>query len=76
MLAPHTSTELIALIIIFFLTSIVGVVTGSNSLITVPAMLTFGIEPRVALARNMFGLTFLSFGGTLPFLGRGDSTCC
>jgi hypothetical protein len=72
MLAPHTSiTELIALIIIFFLTSVVGVVTGSNSLITVPAMLTFGIEPRVALATNMFGLTFLSFGGTLPFLGRG-----
>lgn len=72
MLALHTSiTELIALIIIFFLTSVVGVVTGSNSLITVPVMLTFGIEPRVALATNMFGLTFLSFGGTLPFLGKG-----
>jgi uncharacterized membrane protein YfcA len=63
--------ELTVLIVIFFLTSVVGVVTGSNSLITVPAMLSFGIEPRTALATNMFALTFLSFGGTLPFLGTG-----
>lgn len=63
--------ELTALIVIFFLTSVIGVVTGGNSLITVPAMLAFGIEPRVALATNMFGLTFWSLGGTLPFLGTG-----
>jgi len=68
---PTHVYDLIALIIIFFLTSIVGVVTGSNSLITVPAMLTFGIQPRTAVATNMFALTFLSFGGTLPFLGKG-----
>jgi uncharacterized protein len=61
----------IALIAIFFITSVVGVVTGSNSLITVPVMLSFGIEPRAAVATNMFALTFLSFGGTLPFLGTG-----
>jgi uncharacterized membrane protein YfcA len=67
----HTFIKVIALIVIFFLTSVVGVVTGSNSLITVPAMLSFGIEPRTALATNMFALTFLSFGGTLPFLGTG-----
>jgi uncharacterized protein len=52
-------------------TSVVGVVTGGNSLITVPVMLSFGIEPRTAVATNMFALTFLSFGGTLPFLGTG-----
>ena len=40
--------EVIALIIIFFVTSVVGVVTGGNSLITVPVMLSFGIEPRTA----------------------------
>ena len=68
---PAHGYELIALIVIFFVTSVVGVVTGSNSLITVPSMLAFGIEPRVAVATNMFGLTFLSFGGTLPFLGTG-----
>jgi len=68
---PAHVYELVALIVIFFLTSVIGVVTGGNSLITVPAMLAFGIEPRVALATNMFGLTFWSLGGTLPFLGSG-----
>ncbi|HYP53993.1 MAG TPA: sulfite exporter TauE/SafE family protein, partial [Pyrinomonadaceae bacterium] len=46
-------------------------VTGSNSLITVPAMFLFGIDARVAVATNMFGLTFMSVGGALPFLGKG-----
>jgi uncharacterized membrane protein YfcA len=59
------------LVLLFFLTSVVGVVTGSNSLITVPAMFLFGIDPRVAVATNMFGLTFMAVGGTLPFLGKG-----
>lgn len=35
-------------------------------------MLQFHIEPRVALATNMFALTFMSAGGTLPFL-RGPN---
>ena len=59
------------LVVLFFLTSVVGVVTGSNSLITVPVMYQFGIDPRVAVATNMFGLTFMSVGGALPFIGRG-----
>lgn len=50
----------------------IGVVTGSTSLITVPAMSQFHIEPRIALATNMFALTFMSVGGALPFLrGQG-----
>ena len=61
---------LFALVLLFFLTSVVGVVTGSNSLITVPVMYQFGIDPRVAVATNMFGLTFMSAGGTLPFIGK------
>ncbi len=64
-------SDLILLIIIFFLTSAVGVVTGSNSLITVPAMFQFGIDARVAVATNMFGLTFMAIGGTIPFLRQG-----
>jgi uncharacterized membrane protein YfcA len=60
------------LVLIFFLTSAISVVTGSTSLITVPAMLQFHIEPRVALATNMFALTFMSVGGTLPFLRSPD----
>ncbi len=63
--------DLLVLVVIFFLTSIVGVVTGSNSLIAVPAMFQFGIDARVAVATNMFGLTFMAVGGTLPFIGKG-----
>jgi uncharacterized protein len=65
-----TPMELLPLIVIFFLTSIVSVVTGSTSLITVPAMLQFGIEPRSAVATNMLALTLMSIGGSLSFRGR------
>jgi uncharacterized membrane protein YfcA len=58
---------LLWLILIFFVTSAISVVTGSTSLITVPAMFQFHIEPRTALATNMFALTFMSIGGALPF---------
>src|SRR6185369_7956166 len=63
--------NLIVLIILFFLTTVVGVVTGSNSLITVPVMFQFGIDEKVAVATNMFGLTFMSVGATIPFLRQG-----
>ncbi len=64
-------SSLIILIILFFVTSAVGVVTGSNSLITVPVMFQFGVDPKVAVATNMFGLTFMNIGATIPFLRRG-----
>ena len=67
-----TTLELIALIIIFVLTSAVSVITGSTSLITVPVLLQFGFEPRTALATNMFALTFMSVGGALPFVRSGS----
>lgn len=63
-----TDTELLVLAAAFFLTSAISVVTGSTSLITVPLLLQFGVEPRTALATNMFALTWMSAGGTLPFL--------
>ena len=66
-----STSELILLIILFFATSIIGVVTGSNSLITVPVMFQFDIDPRVAVATNMFGLTFMNVGATIPFLRQG-----
>ncbi len=46
-------------------------VTGSNSLITVPVMFQFGVDPKIAVATNMFGLTFMNIGATIPFLGKG-----
>ena len=63
--------SLLALVLLFFLTSIVGVVTGSNSLITVPVMFQFGIDEKVAVATNMFGLTFMAVGGAIPFVRKG-----
>lgn len=65
------SSTLIILIILFFVTAVIGVVTGSNSLITVPVMFQFGIDEKVAIATNMFGLTFMSVGGTIPFVRKG-----
>lgn len=63
------------LLLLFFLTSSISVVTGSTSLITVPVLLHFGIAPRTALATNMLALTFMSVGGTLPFLGHSVIDC-
>lgn len=60
--------SLAALTVIFFVTSLVTVVTGSTSLITIPVLLQFGIEPRTAVATNMLALALLSFGGVLPFV--------
>ncbi len=64
------TSELIWLAILFFVTSVIGVVTGSNSLITVPVMFQFGIDPKIAVATNMFGLTFMNIGATIPFLKK------
>ncbi|MFL6467450.1 MAG: sulfite exporter TauE/SafE family protein [Pyrinomonadaceae bacterium] len=64
-------STLFILILIFFLSSLVGVVTGSNSLITVPAMFQLGMDEKVAVATNMFGLVFMAVGGAIPFLRQG-----
>jgi uncharacterized membrane protein YfcA len=66
-----TAIQLLILVAVFFVTSGVSVVTGSTSVITVPAMFQFGIDARVAVATNMFALTFMSLGGALPFV-RAD----
>ena len=65
-----TIKALLLLILLFFIMSAIGVVTGSNSLVTVPIMFQFGIEPKVAVATNMFGLTFLNIGATIPFIQK------
>jgi hypothetical protein len=64
--------KLLILVAVFFLTSVISVVTGSTSLITVPIMIGFGIEPHIAVATNMFALIFLSAGGLTP-LWQGGS---
>lgn len=64
-----TAGSLAALTLIYFVTSIVTVVTGSTSLITIPVMLQFGMATRTAVATNMLALGMLSLGGVLPYLG-------
>src|SRR5688500_9599460 len=59
---------LIIMIVVFFLTSIDGGVSDSNSLFVVPVMFHAGIDPRIAVATNMFGLLFMAIGGTIPFV--------
>ena len=66
-----TVSAWIFLIVLFALMSAIGVVTGSNSLVTVPVMFQFGIDPKTAVATNMFGLTFMNIGATIPFLKQG-----
>jgi uncharacterized membrane protein YfcA len=65
-----TGKLLVLAAIFFFLTSLVSVVSGSTSLITVPVMIALGIEAHVAVATNMMALTFMSVGGSLPFMGK------
>jgi uncharacterized protein len=65
------SSTLLIFVAIFFLTSVISVVTGSTSLITVPVMIEFGIDPHVAVATNMMALIFMSLGGSLPFARKG-----
>jgi uncharacterized membrane protein YfcA len=67
-----TGFEILILAAVFFVASGVSVVTGSTSVITIQVMFQFGIDPRMAVATNMFALTFMSVGGTLPFL-RGNA---
>ncbi len=62
-----TAAVLACLGVVFFFTAVISVVTGATSLITVPAMMQFGIDPHVSVATNMLALTFLSLGGALPF---------
>jgi len=64
-------SKLVALVAVFFATSLISVVTGSTSLITVPAMIQFGVEPHVAVATNMMALIFMSIGGSVPFARKG-----
>jgi uncharacterized protein len=66
-----SGVKIFTLVTVFFFTSVISVVTGSTSLITVSVMIALGIEAHVAVATNMLALTFMSMGGSLPFLGKG-----
>jgi len=56
---------------IVFATSIVGVITGGNSLVNVPVMIMLGLSPRTAVATNMFAVTFMTASATARFAREG-----
>ena len=53
------------------LTSVVGTITGGNSLINVPLLITLGMAPRQAVATNMFQVTFMALSATVRFARGG-----
>src|SRR6185369_12681945 len=66
------SPALVALLsAIVFVTSIVGVITGGNSLVNVPVMIMLGLSPRTAVATNMFAVTFMTASATARFAREG-----
>ena len=67
-----TPAELAVLCLVYFATSVVSVVTGATSLIIVPVLLSFGVEPRTALATNMLALVWLSARATEIFFRGGE----
>ncbi len=58
---------LAVLVGVAFVAALIGVVTGGNSLLVVPVMLSLGMEPRRAVATNMFAVTFLALSGGVRF---------
>lgn len=52
-------------------TAAVGAITGGNSLINVPLMITVGMSPRHAVATNMFAVGFMTISATARFARGG-----
>ena len=52
--------KLVALAAVSFVAAVIGAITGGNSLLTVPAMLLAGMDPRIAVATNMIVVVALS----------------
>jgi uncharacterized membrane protein YfcA len=57
--------------VLMVVTGAVGAITGGNSLINVPLMITVGMTPRQAVATNMFAVTFMTMSATARFARAG-----
>ena len=57
--------------VVALLAAMIGVITGGNTLITVPVMIGLGMAPRSAVASNMLAITFLSLSGGVRLLRAG-----
>jgi uncharacterized membrane protein YfcA len=63
---------LVALTLVYFVVSVVSVVTGGGSLVQVPALIAFGMAPRTAVATNMFAVTWMTASATVRFARAGE----
>jgi uncharacterized membrane protein YfcA len=59
--------QIVILSVLMVVTGAVGAITGGNSLINVPLMITVGMTPRQAIATNMFAVTFMTMSATARF---------
>ena len=62
-----STLQIAALTVLMLVTGAIGAITGGNSLINVPLMITVGMSPREAVATNMFAVTFMTISATARF---------
>jgi uncharacterized membrane protein YfcA len=62
-----STLQIAALTVLMLVTGAIGAITGGNSLINVPLMITVGMSPRAAVATNMFAVTFMTISATARF---------
>jgi uncharacterized protein len=65
------SSAIVLLSILMVITGAVGAITGGNSLINVPIMITMGMSTRHAVATNMFSVGFMTVSATVRFARGG-----
>jgi len=63
--------QIVLLTLMMLVTGALGAITGGNSLINVPLMITVGMSPRQAVATNMFAVTFMTISATARFARAG-----
>lgn len=66
-----STTQILVLSALMVVTGAVGAITGGNSLINVPIMITVGMSPRQAVATNMFAVIFMTVSATARFARSG-----
>lgn len=59
--------QIVLLSALMLATGALGAITGGNSLINVPLMITVGMTPRQAVATNMFAVLFMTVSATARF---------
>lgn len=66
-----SASALAVLTVLMLITGAIGAITGGNSLINVPIMITMGMSARHAVATNMFAVLFMTVSATARFARAG-----